>query len=101
MNLLENAMLYPEKGIIFVKNWCDYQRIFMFIIDTVIGIKPENLPYVFERFWRADKSRPSYSGEAGIELAITRRLVELQGVKMEVTSKLGRGSIFTFYLSVA
>ena len=66
-----------------------------------MGIAAEDLPYVFERFWRADPSRASYSGGTGIGLAIARRLVELQGGQIEVESELGKGSIFRFYLPVA
>ena len=101
VNLLGNAMRYTETGTIIVKAWRDRHRVFISVIDTGIGIKPEDLPYVFERFWRADKSRSRYSGGTGIGLAITRRLVELQGGKIEVSSELGKGSIFTFYLSSA
>lgn len=101
VNLLGNAILYTEQGMITVKAWRDHHRVFVSVIDTGIGIKHENLPYVFERFWRADKSRSRYARGTGIGLAITRRLVELQGGKIEVTSELGKGSIFTFYLLVA
>ncbi|WP_232014557.1 ATP-binding protein [cyanobacterium endosymbiont of Rhopalodia gibberula] len=94
-------MLYTEKGIITVKAWCYHHRVFVSVIDTGIGIKPENLSYVFKRFWRADKSRSRYAGGAEIRLAITCRLVELQEGKIGVTSKLEKRSIFTFYLSVA
>lgn len=101
INLLGNAILYTKKGLITVKAWCDNHRVFISVIDTGIGINSENLPYVFERFWRADKSRARHAEGAGIGLAITRRLLELQGGKIEVTSELGKGSIFTFYLSIA
>ncbi len=101
VNLLGNAIRYTEKGSINVKAWRDRHRVFIAVIDSGIGIKSEDIPYVFERFWRADKSRSRYSGGTGIGLAITRRLVELQGGKIEVTSELGKGSTFTFYLSVA
>ncbi|MFZ4444809.1 MAG: sensor histidine kinase, partial [Planktothrix agardhii] len=70
-------------------------------IDTGIGISPEDLPHVFERFWRADRSRSRHSGGTGIGLAITRRLVELQGGKITVSSNLGQGSIFRFSLPLA
>ncbi|HAC65697.1 MAG TPA: two-component sensor histidine kinase [Cyanothece sp. UBA12306] len=101
VNLLGNAICYTEKGTITLKAWSDRNRVFISVIDTGIGIKPEDLSYVFERFWRADKSRSRYSGGTGIGLAITRRLVELQGGNIEVTSELGKGSTFTFSLSIA
>ncbi|ACK64572.1 histidine kinase [Rippkaea orientalis PCC 8801] len=101
VNLIGNAIRYTETGTITIKAWRDRHRVFISVIDTGIGIKPEDLPFVFERFWRADKSRSRYSGGTGIGLAITRRLVELQGGNIEVSSQLGKGSTFTFYLSVA
>lgn len=66
MNLLGNAILYTEKGLITVKAWCDNHRVFISVIDTGIGINSKNLPYVFERFWRADKSRARHAQGAGI-----------------------------------
>lgn len=68
------------------------------VTDTGIGIAEGDLPYVFERFWRADKSRSRYSGGTGLGLAIAKRLVELQGGSLTVTSTLGQGSEFRFSL---
>ncbi|GBF81466.1 sensor histidine kinase [Aphanothece sacrum] len=101
VNLLGNAIRYTEKGTITVQAWRNRHRVWIAVTDTGIGIKPEDLPFVFERFWRADKSRSSYSGGTGIGLAITRRLVELQGGTIEVESEVGKGSIFRFFLPVA
>ncbi|MGB5771020.1 MAG: HAMP domain-containing sensor histidine kinase [Crocosphaera sp.] len=101
VNLIGNAICYTETGTITVKTWSEKKQVWVAIIDTGIGIKSEDLPYVFERFWRADKSRSRYSGGTGIGLAITRRLVELQGGKIEVESELGKGSIFRFSLPIS
>ncbi|MGB5596188.1 MAG: HAMP domain-containing sensor histidine kinase [Crocosphaera sp.] len=101
VNLIGNAICYTETGTITVKAWSEKKQVWVAIIDTGIGIKSEDLPYVFERFWRADKSRSRYSGGTGIGLAITRRLVELQGGKIEVESELGKGSIFRFSLPIS
>ena len=105
VNLLGNAIRYTEKGEITLKAWRTKQEVWIAIIDTGIGISAEDLPFIFERFWRADKSRsrsvPSasrYSGGTGIGLAIARRLVELQGGKLEVSSEIGKGSEFRFCL---
>jgi signal transduction histidine kinase len=68
------------------------------VTDTGIGIAPEDLPHVFERFWRAEKSRNQHTGGTGIGLAISKRLIELQGGQIEVRSGLGKGSTFQFYL---
>ncbi|EAZ94200.1 HAMP domain-containing sensor histidine kinase [Crocosphaera chwakensis] len=101
VNLMGNAIRYTEIGTITIKAWSTKKQVWIEIIDTGIGIKSEDLPYVFERFWRADKSRSRYSGGTGIGLAITRRLVELQGGKIEVESEIGKGSVFRFSLSIA
>lgn len=101
INLIGNAIRYTEKGTITVRAWTEKSQVWVAIIDQGIGIAEEDLPYVFERFWRADKSRSRDSGGTGIGLTITRRLVELQGGKIEVESELGQGSIFRFSLPSA
>ena len=69
--------------------------------DTGGGISVENLPYVFERFYRADRSRSRATGGAGLGLAIARQLVEVHGGRIEVESTPGQGAQFTFTLPVA
>ena len=101
VNLLGNAIRYTEKGSITVKVWKDNLYLWIETIDTGVGIAKEDLPYVFERFWRADRSRCSYSGGTGIGLAIVRKLVELQNGRIEVESELGKGSTFRFCLPLA
>ncbi|TVR09532.1 MAG: sensor histidine kinase [Phormidium sp. GEM2.Bin31] len=98
MNLLGNAVRYSDSGTISVKAWCDEPYIWTAVSDTGIGIAPGDLPYVFDRFWRAERSRSRHSGGTGIGLAITRRLVELHGGTIEVKSQLGQGSTFYFSL---
>lgn len=101
VNLLGNAIRYTEVGSIVVRAWKQNRQVWISVEDTGVGIAAEDLPYVFERFWRADPSRSTHSGGTGIGLAIARRLVELQGGNIEVESKLGKGSIFRFCLPVA
>jgi signal transduction histidine kinase len=100
VNLLGNAIRYTENGSITLKAWREKKWLWLAIIDTGIGIDQEDISLIFERFWRADKSRSRYSGGTGIGLAIARRLVELQGGKIEVESELGKGSQFRFCLPV-
>jgi hypothetical protein len=71
------------------------------VTDTGIGIAPDDMPHVFERFWRAEKSRNQNTGGTGIGLAISQRLIELQGGHIEVESQLSVGSTFRFYLPLA
>lgn len=107
VNLIGNALRYTPAGSITVRvrdargetvreSW-----VWIEVIDTGVGIAEDDLPHVFERFWRADRSRDRHSGGSGIGLAISRRLVELHGGQIEVESELDRGSTFRFSLPVA
>lgn len=71
------------------------------VADTGSGIAPEDLPYVFDRFWRAEKSRSRRTGGSGLGLAIVRKLVEAHGGTTGVVSTVGRGSVFTLRLPAA
>ena len=71
------------------------------VADTGPGIAPADLPYVFERFWRADRGRARAQGGSGLGLAIARQLVEAQGGRIGVESTLGVGSRFWFTLPCA
>lgn len=101
VNLLGNAIRHTEKGSITVRAWAEPSKLWVAVVDTGSGIAPEDLPHVFERFFRADRSRARYSGGTGIGLAISRRLIELQGGEIEVESYLGTGSTFRFFLPLA
>lgn len=101
VNLLGNALRYTAQGSIAVRAWTAGDRVWTAVSDTGIGIAPEDLPHIFERFWRSDRSRARNSGGTGIGLAISRRLVELQQGTMEVESELGKGSTFRFSLPLA
>ncbi|MBD2727140.1 HAMP domain-containing histidine kinase [Nostoc sp. FACHB-892] len=101
VNLLGNAVRYTNEGSITIRVGTEASRLWIAVIDTGIGIAPENLPHVFERFWRADQSRDRHSGGTGIGLTISRRLIELQGGQIQVESELGVGSTFRFFLPLA
>jgi signal transduction histidine kinase len=109
INLIGNAIHYTLTGSIVIRVWVENIRLWIAVVDTGIGIATEDLPHVFERFWRADKSRARvttpqgyrYSAGSGVGLSISRRLVELQGGQIEVESKLGVGTTFSFYLLLA
>ena len=108
VNLLGNAIAYTTAGSITVRAWMEPEgvnspvpRLWIAVTDTGIGIAPEDLPHIFERFWRAEKSRNQRTGGTGIGLAISKRLIELQGGQIEVESQLGFGSTFRFYLPLS
>ena len=69
--------------------------------DTGDGIAPDELPYVFDRFWRGDKSRARETGGTGLGLAIAKQLIEAQGGSIGVESQAGQGSRFWFRLPIA
>ena len=71
------------------------------VTDTGAGSAPEDLPHVFERFWRADKSRSRQTGGSGLGLAITRHLAEAHGGSASATSVLGKGTTFRLVLPAA
>jgi len=101
-NLLTNAVSYtPSDGKITVAARVTGSEVEVSVRDTGAGIAPEHLPYVFERFYRADKSRARATGGAGLGLAIVRQLVEAHGGRVWVKSEVGQGTAFTFTLPVA
>lgn len=101
VNLVGNALRYTPEGSVTVRSWCESNQIWVAVTDTGKGISVEDLPHVFERFWRSDRSRDRASGGTGIGLTISRRLVELQGGTIAAESQLGRGSTFRFSLPIA
>jgi signal transduction histidine kinase len=101
VNLLSNALRYTPSGSITLQIRQQEDKVWIAVIDTGKGISAEDVPHVFERFWRSDRSRDRHSGGTGLGLAICRRLVELQGGTIEVESQLNQGSTFRFSLPVA
>ena len=101
VNLIGNAIRYTPSGFIKIRVWNDRNWVWVAVVDTGMGISPEDVSHVFERFWRADRSRDRHSGGTGIGLAISRRLVELQGGTISVQSELHKGSTFRFSLPAA
>mgnify|MGYP003564950031 CR=1 FL=1 len=98
MNLLANALRYTQQGQVTVSASLTGDRLWIAVTDTGPGIAEADLPQVFDRFWRADRSRDRASGGTGIGLTICRRLVELHGGRIEVDSTVGVGSTFRFWL---
>ena len=98
-NLLENAVAHTSRGgSITVEAWQEGSQIKVSVVDTGEGIPAKDLPNIFERFYRVDKSRTRATGGSGLGLTIAKRLVEAHGGRIEVQSKLRKGSRFTFTL---
>ena len=96
-NLLVNSTNYTPPGgriRVWAEVVADEARVN--VEDTGAGIPPEELPYVFERFYRVDKSRSRATGGVGLGLTVARRLVEAHGGKIMALSQEGEGSTFTF-----
>jgi len=110
-NLLSNALRHtPADGAVRIvasraqQAGCatsDTDTICIRVIDTGPGIPPDDLPHVFDRFWRADRGRARAQGGAGLGLAIARQLVLAHGGTIGVESKPGKGACFWFTLPVA
>lgn len=94
--LLDNAMRYTPEGGSITLIGEDGPRVNICVSDTGSGIPEEDLPYVFERFYKVDKSRKE--GGTGLGLSIARHLIEKLGEKITVESKLGEGTSFRFTL---
>jgi heavy metal sensor kinase len=98
-NLLPNAIYYNrEGGEVRVKVEPKERLAVVSISDSGPGISADDLPHIFERFWRADKSRSRAEGRAGLGLAIVKSIVESHGGTIEVSSELGSGTTFTVSL---
>ena len=78
----------------------DGARVIARVADTGSGIPEAELPFIFDRFYRVDKSRSRASGGAGLGLVIAKRIVELHGSAIAVDSKAMEGSCFSFSLPV-
>jgi two-component system sensor histidine kinase BaeS len=95
-NLVSNAIRHtPAGGSVTVHAGAADGQVTIAVSDTGEGIAAEDLPHVFDRFWRADKSRTRRTGGSGLGLAIARGIVEGHGGEIAVTSVPGRGSTFT------
>ncbi|TGA96918.1 HAMP domain-containing histidine kinase [Sporolactobacillus shoreae] len=95
LNLLENAIRYTEKGSVLVRLTTTKEATVLSVSDTGIGISEEELPYIFERFYRVEKSRAREYGGTGLGLSIVKKFVEMQGGTVRIDSQIGVGTTFT------
>jgi len=97
-NLISNAIRYtPDRGEISI-NWekCDGKGLF-FVQDSGIGIEPEHIPRLTERFYRVDNSRSRETGGTGLGLAIVKHVLSRHEARLEIISKVGKGSRFNIW----
>lgn len=98
-NLLSNAMRHtPPGGTIRIAAALAEDELLVEVRDTGVGIAPEQLPYIFERFFRADHSRARATGGAGLGLSIVKQLVKAHHGRIWAESALGEGTVFRFTL---
>jgi signal transduction histidine kinase len=102
MDLLDNAIRYtPAPGTVSVSLRPEGQMAVALITDTGIGIPGEDIPFIFERFYRVDKSRSRAEGGTGLGLAISKHIAEAHGGRIEVKSEIGVGSTFSVWLPLS
>ena len=98
-NLLSNALHYSARGgTVQIKLAHDTDTLHLMVEDSGPGIEEDDLPHIFERFYRSDKARSRASGGSGLGLSIAKQLVEAHGGEIRVESRLGVGTIFTVRL---
>jgi signal transduction histidine kinase len=101
-NLLENAITHTaENGVITVTAKQSGGWVEVSVTDNGEGIPAKDIPNIFERFYRVDKSRDRATGGTGLGLTIAKRLVEAHGGKIKAQSQLGKGSRFSFTIPVS
>jgi signal transduction histidine kinase len=102
INLISNAITYsPEGGEIGVRAWIEGARALVSVSDQGVGIAPEELPRLFDRFYRAPRTGAMRSGGMGLGLYICQEIVARHGGTIQVASNEGAGSTFTFALPLS
>jgi len=97
-NLFSNATKFTKNGEIVIKATLESQRILFTITDTGIGLSPEHIRKLFTPFMQADATTTRFYGGTGLGLSICKKLIELLGGDIWVTSELGKGSTFSFWI---
>ena len=98
-NLVSNGVRHtPAGGTVTVRAEADAGTLSITVRDTGVGIAPDDLPRVFDRFWRSDASRSRATGGSGLGLSIAGKLAQSHGGDITVTSRLGAGTVFTIRL---
>ncbi|MDB4887863.1 MAG: ATP-binding region ATPase domain protein, partial [Gemmatimonadetes bacterium] len=96
-NLVENAVRYTRQGSVTLRTRRAGAGVWVDVIDTGVGIAPEHLPRIFERFYRVDAGRSRVEGGTGLGLAIVRHLADAHGGRVESSSEVGRGTTISVF----
>jgi signal transduction histidine kinase len=97
-NLLSNAIRYTPAGTVQVKTFTDYRGLCVEVKDTGIGIDPDDLPHLYDRFYRGKAVSQSKIIGSGLGLAIVKEIVELHDGQIQVESAVGQGTTFRVWL---
>ncbi|MFM8287124.1 MAG: sensor histidine kinase, partial [Planctomycetaceae bacterium] len=99
---VDNAIKYTNPGGLVTIRWREESGAFVLEVeDTGIGIPPQHVPRIFERFYRVDKARSREVGGTGLGLAIVKHLVQSLGGEVSVISRVGKGTQFRIRLTLA
>jgi len=97
---VSNAIRYTTQGHVLLQTCCENGKIGLIVQDTGVGIEPQDLPHVFERFYRGRNVRQSGIPGTGLGLAIVKEIVNLHDGTLEIESVLGKGTTFRIWLPV-
>ena len=99
MNLIDNAIKYTDTGgEVLISTESSDKEVFVLVRDSGVGIPQEDIPRIFERFYRVEKTRSRDMGGSGLGLSIVKHIIELHNSKITVESKVGEGTEFRFGL---
>lgn len=100
-NLIDNAISFSDDGVVEVRLEADPYKVWIHVVDSGIGIAEADIPRIFERFYRVDRSRSQKSGGTGLGLSLVKHAVMSAGGEISVTSEVGKGTTFSITLQRA
>ncbi len=100
LNIVSNAVKFTDAGSVDISVKCNQENIYIEVKDTGIGISTENLPHIFDEFRQVDGSSSRQFEGTGLGLAIASKMIKILGGKIDVKSKLGKGSVFRISLPI-
>jgi signal transduction histidine kinase/CHASE3 domain sensor protein len=100
LNLLTNAIKFTDSGEVVIRSHSEAERVMVSVIDTGIGIAPENLERIFDPFWQVEQRSTRKVGGTGLGLSVSRTLARLVGGDIRAESELGKGSTFILTLPI-